>query len=106
MSSEIRSMLHAVAGFAIRNGDTAPSETLPEATERAFLIRLIAYRSLEFLKSRVLFNSRLSYPCFAWRGAAGMSLLNVYATCHAENCRIPGFGAEPSHPNGWQVFRA
>ena len=54
MSSEIRSMLHAVAGFAIRNGDTAPSETLPEATERAFLIRLIAYRSLEFLKSRVL----------------------------------------------------
>ena len=51
MSSEIRSVLHAVAGFAIRNGDTAPSETLPEATERAFLIRLIAYRSLESSKA-------------------------------------------------------
>ena len=67
MSSEIRSMLHAVAGFAIRNGDTAPSETLPEATERAFLIRLIAYRSLE--SSKAEYFSTHDYRIRVSRGA-------------------------------------
>ena len=69
MSSEIRSMLHAVAGFAIRNGDTTPSETLPEATERAFLIRLIAYRSLESSKAEYFqITTIVSVFRVAWGG--------------------------------------